>query len=355
MNKGITRKIVSTLIIALFLVEAVLPLQTYAAISTNGFTTPTGQASTPLNYDNPNKGDNPFKPKVKDFLNPQLLSQVVGCTGIVNKVSDKVLAAVEKVAGKLIGKAKKAVEDFVKKQLAKKVKDNVVIVVVDVVKTALAATVTSPGSGFGNAAGDALEDVGRETITARDANDAGVQKRQDKAAEDKLAKDKDDERKRVQKEYRENCLNGIAIQLAKNQLSAMTKHTMSWINTGFSGDPFYVKNVSKYMDDIERGILAEETRLFKGAGSSINYPYGQDFARGAISTEQASKNFAESTKQNLTSYLAPGKTVDDFANDFSAGGKRPWDAWYSLTQDDNNNPFGFAANNANNINPLFFI
>lgn len=101
MNKGTKRKIISALIISLFLVETILPLQVQAAIWTSPTPANKNQASTPLNYDNPNSGDNPFKPKVKDFLNPQLLSKVVGCTGIVNKVADTALKAVDKVAKKL--------------------------------------------------------------------------------------------------------------------------------------------------------------------------------------------------------------------------------------------------------------
>lgn len=348
MNKETKRKIVSTLVIALFLVETISPLQVYAGI-TNGApqSTPTGQASTPLNYDNPNAGNNPFKPKVKDFLNPKLLSQVVGCTGIVNKVADKVVAAVKKVANRLLEKAKKAVGEEIKKALKTAVGRQISTIVGDVIKAALSATSTSPGSHFGQMGGDVIENLVRElTAPPKLTNDEAVKKKlQENQTEQQKADAKKEEREKKAK-YREDCLNGIAIQLAKNQLSAMTKYTMNWVNTGFSGNPFYVQNISKYMNDIENDILEQETRLFKDPMKGQEYPWGRDFSRAAINGEITKENFGATMKQDLTSFLVPGATVDSFSRDFSQGG---WEGWWALTQNDNNNPFGFIAKSTENL------
>jgi hypothetical protein len=350
MNKGTTRKIISTLVIALFLVETILPLQVYAGIATGSpQSTPSGQASAPLNYDNPNNGDNPFKPKVKDFINPRLLSQVVGCTGIVNKVSDKIVGAVNKVANKLVDKAKKKLQDWAKKQLAKNTKNIVTTVITGVIQTALGATTTTvvgTGTQLGTGAGKGIENIANRNLTEEHAEVPGVEKKLDDASEKQHEDKKDTDTKEAKKEYRENCLNGIAIQLAKNQLSAMTKYTMNWINTGFSGNSFYVNNLSKYYSDIENSILDQETRLFKDPMNGADYPYGRDFARGAISTQQLAKDFTSSMKQDLTNYLEPGATIEDFSNDFTKGG---WSGWSRLTQDDKNNPLGFIALSTENI------
>lgn len=126
----------------------------------------------------------------------------------------------------------------------------------------------------------------------------------------------------------------------------MTKYTMNWINTGFSGNSFYVNNLSKYLGDIENSILEQETRLFKDPMNASDYPYGRDFARGAVTTEQLKKDFASSIKQDLTNYLEPGATPQSFANDFSQGG---WDGWWALTQNDQNNPFGFTIKATENL------
>ncbi len=135
-----------------------------------------------------------------------------------------------------------------------------------------------------------------------------------------------------------DCLSGIAIQLAKNQLTAMTKYTMNWINTGFNGDPLYVQNVNSFMDSITNKILQKETGLFKGTNASIDYPYGRTFAQGAINAQQSVRNFSQSMTQDLTTnYLQPGQTIQDFSQDFAAGG---WEGWFGLTQDDKNNPLG---------------
>lgn len=350
MNKGTTRKIISTLVIALFLVETILPLQVYAGIATGSpQSTPSGQTSASLNYDNPNSGDNPFKPKVKDFINPKLLSQVVGCTGIVNKVADKIVGAVNKIANKLVDKAKKKLQDWAKKLLAKNTKNIITTVITGVIQTALGATTTKvvgTGTDLGTGAGKGVENIANRNLTEDKTEAPGVEKKLDDAAEKQQEDKKEKDTKEAKKEYRENCLNGIAIQLAKNQLSAMTKYTMNWINTGFSGNSFYVNNLSKYMGDIENSILEQETKLFKDPMNGADYPYGRDFARGAITTEQLKKDFASSLKQDLTNYLEPGATPQSFANDFSQGG---WDGWWALTQNDQNNPFGFTIKATENI------
>lgn len=350
MNKGNTRKIISTLVIALFLVETILPLQVYAGIATGGAqSTPSGQTSAPLNYDNPNSGDNPFKPKVKDFINPQLLTQVVGCTGIVNKVSDKIVGAVNKVANKLVNKAKQKLQDWAKKQLAKTTKNVVTTVITGVIQTALGATTTTvvgTGTQLGTGAGKGIENIANRNLTEEHVDASGVEKKLDEQAELHLEEKKEQDKKEAKKEYAEKCLNGIAIQLAKNQLSAMTKYTMNWINTGFSGNSFYVNNLSKYMSDIENSILEQETRLFKDPMNGVDYPYGRDFARGAITTEQLKKDFASSIKQDLTNYLEPGATPQNFSNDFALGG---WDGYFALTTKDNNNIFGFTSRVAEDI------
>lgn len=350
MNKGTARKIISTLVITLFLVETLLPLQVYAGIATGGAqSTPSGQTSAPLNYDNPNSGDNPFKPKVKDFINPKLLSQVVGCTGVVNKVSDKIVGAVNKVANKLVDKAKKKLQDWAKKQLAKTTKNIVTTVITGVIQTALGATTTTvvgTGTQLGTGAGKGIENIANRNLTEEHVDASGVEKKLDEAAEVHSEEKKEDDKKEAKKEYRENCLNGIAIQMAKNQLAAMTKYTMNWINTGFSGNSFYVQNVSKYMGDIENSILEQETRLFKDPMNGQEYPWARDFTRGAVTTEQLKKDFVSSMKQDLTNYLEPGATIESYSNDFAKGG---WDGWFALTMNDNNNPLGFTYRNAENI------
>ncbi len=292
MNKGITRKFISILVIALFLVETILPLQVFAGIATGGAqSTPTSQTSAPLNYDNPNSGDNPFKPKIKDFINPRLLTQVVGCTGIVSKVAVGVTEFVKEIANNV--KAKAALKGAINKAKQNSVPE-------------------APTVGLSEA---------------------------QKAEQEKTRRDKE-------KAFTENCLTGIAISLAKNQLTAMTKYTMNWVTTGFNGDPLYVRDVNSYVDSITTEILKKEVNLFKDPANANKYPYGREFAQGAITSKKTSIDFQKTMTQNLTAYLEPGSSINDFSKDFSKGDG--WNGWYGLIQDQNN-PLGFNIEQSENL------
>jgi len=54
------------------------------------------RAQTKLNWNNPNQGRSPYKFKVSDYLNPQILMQVVGCTKIVNTISSSITGFIQK-------------------------------------------------------------------------------------------------------------------------------------------------------------------------------------------------------------------------------------------------------------------
>lgn len=279
MNKQSTRKIISFFIAVIFLVQVVLPTSVFAD-------------NKPLDYDNPNKtGDNPYRVSLKGVISSGLLTNLVGCTGIVDKVS--------KVT---VGFAQRLLDNKKEKALAKKD-----------AKTKNNSSVPSND-----------EDVALHEVDAK--------QEAKKSADDQS--------------FTENCLKGIAITLAKNQLTAMTKYTMNWITTGFNGDPLYVRNVDSYMDTLTTKILQEENNIFKDANNEKYYPYGRDYARGQVNSYKASKDTYGALKQDLTAYLSPGATPESFANDFSQGG---WSGWLALTQRSQNNPLGFTLKATENL------
>lgn len=279
MKKSITKKSLLTLLLALFLLQALIPSSVFA-----------GQQA--LDYDNPNKnGDNPYKVSLKGVINSGLLTSLVGCTGIVDKVS-------------------KVTTTFIQKLLTNK-KDKVK----QKTKTNEEKSTSVPG--VDAALGDLLLETGQKELDSAE-----------KAA------------------FTENCLKGIATTLAKNQLTAMTKYTMNWITTGFNGDPLYVRDVDSYMDSITTGLLQKENALFKNPANSAAYPYGRDYAVGQINAYKSGKDAYGSLKQDLTAYLAPGATPQSFANDFSQGG---WNGWLALTQHPENNPLGFTLKATENL------
>jgi hypothetical protein len=164
-------------------------------------------------------------------------------------------------------------------------------------------------------------------------NDSGVKKYTSETAE--KAKEIND--KQAQEKLREECLNGVAYSLAKGQLAKMTQITVNWINSGFDGEPLYIRDRESYFQSIADGQLLSLVGPLASVQNQYIYPFGRSVAKSIInSTKSTFENRAQSTLQNS---LRDGATTQDFANDFSTGG---WDGWFSLTQNDQNNPLGFG-------------
>ena len=324
--KRLSRNKIFRIIVVITLVytQVLLPLQA-SAITVAGKT---------LNYDNPNKGNekSPYKISFKNVVNGELLTSLVGCTGIVNKVSkvsvtflqDLLKTKAERVAKKI---AKKSVD------AAKKTSTTTA----GVLEGVQAATPTGTSSGLSGNPANVLKDLALDTGTTAVEN---LDKDEALKAQDKTKKEI------AAANFREECLNGIAITLARNQLTAMTKATMNWINTGFSGDPMFVRNINAFTDSITQEILEKELSMFKDPTTTADYPYGRDFARMSINSYKVKNDFG-ALKQDLTNYLQDGAGAKDFAEDFSKGG---WSGWLALTQHPNNNPLGFNLKATENIN-----
>jgi len=152
-------------------------------------------------------------------------------------------------------------------------------------------------------------------------------------------------------EKRQSCFDGLAYALAKQQLVSMTKSTMNWVNSGFNGDPMYVRNINALTNSIEGTILQKEVNLFKNSpAGGGDYPYGRNFALSQISSFKFGQNPSNALKQNLSNYLSivPGndRYVESYTNNFSLGG---WNGWLAFTQMPQNNPLGFNMIESQNL------
>jgi hypothetical protein len=150
---------------------------------------------------------------------------------------------------------------------------------------------------------------------------------------------------------RQACFDGLAYALAKQQLVSMTKSTMNWVNSGFNGDPMYVRNINALTNSIEGTILQKEVNLFKNSpAGGGDYPYGRDFALSQINSFRFGQNPSNALKQNLSNYLStvPGndRYVESYTNNFSLGG---WNGWLAFTQMPQNNPLGFNMIESENL------
>jgi hypothetical protein len=164
-------------------------------------------------------------------------------------------------------------------------------------------------------------------------SDAGVQKslKQLNENEKKMLEDAAD------KKVWEQCLNGIAVKIAQKQIATMTQGILNWVNTGFEGDPLFVRDQASFFKKIENDSLQSLIAPLIDPSNSSAYPYGKDLAKSLINNSKATfQNVARST---LNDSLPEGTTQEDYSNDFAKGG---WGAWFSLTQRPANNPLGFS-------------
>jgi hypothetical protein len=289
-----------------------------------------------LNWENPNKnGNNPYKISTDAILNSGTLMQAVGCTGLVDKVSEYANDFLKKQAEQLLKKIfKKEKVEEAKREGCKMVKKS---------------------STFGTAG---IWNTTYSTAFGLTMDCSELYNSTDEKTQQKI----DDLKKQTAStKSTEECFNGLAYTLAKNQLTSMTRETINWINTGFNGDPLYVQNITSLTNSIERNVL--ETGVQELANGA--FPFGRDFARSAINSYNTGGIGSNANKNlnNLTSDLSAFITDKDsygigtygpepktalqreqdalntFSNDFSSGG---WDGYLALTQRDQNNPLGFT-------------
>jgi hypothetical protein len=324
MKKQIVKKIISVVIISAI---AMFFLQMIPIV-------PVSAATKGLDWENPNKnGQNPYKFKLKNAVSAEMLTQVVGCTGVVDKVSSA-LSGLGKSITSGAGKdaIQKGKDSILKAKIASQIKQC----------KASKDTATAGGQIIQNVdVTEAVIDIinCKEITNVKDAE--ALKETQKVLAEAKAQR------------MTTECLNGIAIQLARNQLTAMTRYTMNWVNSGFSGDPMYVRNITSFTGNLERNVL--ETGVNKLLNPNNAYPYGRGFSQSLIRGYNANNvinNFANDLSSDLSRFLTDprlyyskefldGQTPlqksilanQRFSDDFSVGG---WDAYNALLDNRNN-------------------
>ncbi len=341
MNKQTITKIISGLIMFVFIVSIFqFALPTYAATNMSDL------------YSNPNQGgSNPYKFKISDVVNSNLLTNVVGCTGIVNKVSTwmiKFIQSPKKTALAAADKIKKTREQL---------------------RTACAGIKTGAEAGVGSipfvndlvtALKTGLEEL---KIGGEDACKAAV----DATSKETIQELNKANEQAAETSTKEQCLDGIAITLAKNQLTAMTRSAMNWVNSGYGGNPFFVQNMRNFTNSIERNVIETGTDIL--LDKAFGNPYAREFAETKITSSRSnlgvgasSSGFLGGLQSDLGAFISDPKSFysndqlnqvdntqtalqraqqanNNFQNDFSVGG---WDGYMALTQRDQNNPLGFS-------------
>ncbi len=136
---------------------------------------------------------------------------------------------------------------------------------------------------------------------------------------------------------REECLNGLSYRIAKFSLGQITDKTVNYINTGFKGDSFILKDQNSYFSSLENNEADQILGIIGKFKNRKDYPYGREYARSFLNNRI--NTYDSRSRSSMTFFLPNGNTIQDYSNDFSKGG---WNAWFGLTQNPQNNPLGFG-------------
>lgn len=134
---------------------------------------------------------------------------------------------------------------------------------------------------------------------------------------------------------KELLTDGIFNMAAKLVIQNITDSIVRWINSGFQGSPAFITDPDAFFTDVADQVAGNYI-----AGTELDFlcsPFALDI--------RAALNFNYSSKHRIVCRLTDAiKNVQDFTKftqgDFNQGG---WDGWFSMTQNQENNPYGAYA------------
>jgi hypothetical protein len=134
-------------------------------------------------------------------------------------------------------------------------------------------------------------------------------------------------------DFVKNCVeHGIALALARLMLDIMTAQIVNWIDNGFDGNPAFVSDPQGFFKGIADGLIGEFI-----LGSDLKFlcsPFKLQIKLALMLNYSYSSNFSLHARCTLTDVI---KNINNFMTDFEQGG---WIAWNSMTQNNQNNPYG---------------
>ena len=133
---------------------------------------------------------------------------------------------------------------------------------------------------------------------------------------------------------RDNCTKAIGRYIGKQMMDKITQDTINWINTGFKGEPLYVKDPGSMF----KSIADKEVSDFASsiAFDKTKFPFGREAALALINSYR--RTFQQNAAYSLNQYVSTGN-ANDFYTDFKTGG---WGAWNAMVLFPQNNPIGFG-------------
>ncbi len=121
----------------------------------------------------------------------------------------------------------------------------------------------------------------------------------------------------------------IAFIVANAFIKKFSAQTVAWINSGFKGNPGYLTDPGQFFLDIADN---EAGRFLSTDGlKNLCSPWKAQVRLALV------KNYLSDEQNNTCTLGKLEQNYESFTNDFSNGG---WDAWFSVTQNSSNNPYG---------------
>ncbi len=123
--------------------------------------------------------------------------------------------------------------------------------------------------------------------------------------------------------------DGIAQAMAQRMIDDMVKSTVKWAQSGFDGNPTFATDPVGFLTRTADGVIGD----FIGSDENLGFlcsPFQANIKLSLKNQYTKQKDF----QCTLTEVV---DNIDTFYGDFSQGG---WDAWFSMTQNPTNNPYG---------------
>jgi hypothetical protein len=138
-------------------------------------------------------------------------------------------------------------------------------------------------------------------------------------------------------------LDGLAWNIAKSIIQAMTQDLIAWVNSGFEGSPMFVTDFGGFIGDVADAEFGSYIASLGDIGSFICSPFQLDIQVAvALSYQVAREDGSDPEACNLSDIKSNLENfISGTQNSFSEGG---WSDWFEVTsKPEVYTPFGAAV------------
>ncbi len=142
----------------------------------------------------------------------------------------------------------------------------------------------------------------------------------------------------VQSVIKEMGLDGVAKMIAQQFVKQITKSIVTWINSGFDGNPSFVTDPQGFFQNVGDQVTGEF--LSKTGLDFLCEPFRFNLRLSLVVGVNTGKNgYKNQYKCTLSGVIKNVESFDGFMKgQFSQNGG--WKSWFQITQNNSNNPIG---------------